>query len=206
MRRGFPPCESVLQLPPIHNPQRYAGLYVYDFGTHVCVGYTAAEIQILREAEAHRDGTAYEIYRVSESGAIELRGVRDELLSEREAVCLLRADGVDARRDYDTLRKAGERHPVACVVELQLAKLYAFDPPHVTALCYPAPATSHVAGWLLTHVPDAGDRVLCGIDLHAQLAASDGVRIDSCSITTEPGFGDRSPEEVLATIDKAIQR
>lgn len=202
----MPPRETVLILPPIREPQRYAGLYVYDFGTHVCVGYTAAEIRILREAESHRDGTAYEIYRVSESGAIELRGVRDERLSEREAVCLLRADGVDARRDYDTLRKAGERHPVACVVELQLAKLYEFDPPHVTALCYPASATSHVANWLLTHAPNAGDRVLCGIDVHAQLAASDGVHIDSCSIATKPDFRDRSAEEVFATIDKALQR
>ena len=55
----LPPRDIVLELPPIHNPQRYGGLYVYDFGTHVSVGYTVAELRVLRESDVHRGGTAY---------------------------------------------------------------------------------------------------------------------------------------------------
>ena len=201
-----PPAPHSLVLPPIHNPQRYGGLYVYDFGDHVSLGYTAAEIRVLRESAAHGGGTAYEIYRVDESGAMELRGVLDDRLTRRESLCLLRHDGADARRDYDALRKASDSEPIGCPVEMQLAKLYAFDPPHVTALSYISSATSVVAGWLLRHAPNAGDEVACGSDEHARLAASDGVRIASCELRTKTDFGDRSAEEVLAQVDRALQR
>lgn len=201
-----PPVPQPLILPPIRNPQRYAGLYVYDFGEHVSVGYTAVEIRVLRESAAHRGGTAYEIYRVDENGAMELRGVLDDRLTQRESICLLRRDGSDARRDYDALREASERDPIGCAVEMQLAKLYAFDPPHVTALSYASSATSVVAGWLLIHAPGAGDEVAGGSDAHARLVASDGVRIASCELRTRTDFRDRSADEVLAQVDRTLQR
>ncbi len=201
-----PPLHRPLVLPPIRNPQRYAGLYVYDFGEHVSVGYTAAEIRVLRESAAHRGGTAYEIYRVDENGSMELRGVLDDRLAQRESICLLRRDGSDARRDYDALRKASDRDPIGCAVEMQLAKLYAFDPPHVTALSYASSATSVVAGWLLIHAPGAGDEVAGGSDAHARLAASDGVRIASCELQVKSNFRDRSADEVLKQVDRALQR
>lgn len=201
-----PPVPRPLVLPPIRDPQRYAGLFVYDFGEHVSVGYTAAEIRVLRESAAHRDGIAYEIYRVDENGAMELRGAADNRLTQRESVCLLRRDGADARRDYDALREASDRNPIGCAVEMQLAKLYSFDPQHVTALSYVSSATSVVSGWLLTHASDAGDEVVGGVDEHARLVASDGVRIESCELLIKPGFRDRSADEVLAQVDRALQR
>ncbi len=201
-----PRVHRPLVLPPIRNPQRYAGLFVYDFGEHVSVGYTAAEIRVLRESAAHRDGTAYEIYRVDENGAMELRGVLDDRLTHRESICLLRRDRADARRDYDGLREASDRDPIGCAVEMQLAKLYAFDPPHVTALSYVSSATSVVAGWLLIHAPGAGDEVAGGSDAHARLAASDGVRIASCELQVKSDFRDRSADEVLEQVDRTLQR
>ena len=206
MNERQPPEYHPLVLPPIHNPQKYGGLYVYDFGEHVSVGYTAAEILVLRESEAHRGGTAYEIYRVDENGAMELRGLLDDRLTQRESICLLRRDEADARRDYETLCKASDHDPIGCAVVLQLARLDAFDLPHVTSLSYASSATSIVSVWLLRHAAGVGDEVIGGGDAHARLAASDGARIASCELRIRSDFKDRSPHEVLAQVDRALQR
>lgn len=195
-----------MRLPPIPHSERYVGLYVYDFGTHVSVGYTAQEVRVLRESEAHRDGTAYHIYRVSDTGGFELQGVLDERLTAQEAMCFLRADGAAARRDYHALREAADGDPVPCAVEMQLAKLYTFDPPHVTALLYPAAATIAMAGWLTRHAADVGDRVVGGINVHATVMSSDGVRIASCQVPALLDYRDRSAEDVLRTVQEPLQR
>jgi len=195
-----------MKIPPIPHPERYAGLYIYDFGTHVSVGYTVAEIRVLRESDAHRRGTAYEIYRATDRGGLELRGVLDERLTGREAMCFLRADGGAAQQDYDATRAAAKRNPLPCVVDLELAKLYSFEPPYVTALSYAASATTPMAGWLTQHVGNMGDRVVGGTDVHARMTGSDGVRIASCRLPTLIDYRDRSAEDVLRTVDKPLQR
>ena len=118
-----------MKLPFIPEPERYVGLYVYDFGTHVSVGYTAAELCVLRENAAHRRGMASQIYRVSDGGGIELCGVRDERLTAKEAICFLRVEDPDAKRDYDAVCAAAAACPLPCVVQMQLARLQDFDPP-----------------------------------------------------------------------------
>lgn len=187
-------------------PQKYVGLYVYDFGDHVAVGYTAAEVRILRETEAHRDGTAYEIYRVSEEGAIELRGVHDERLTTREAVCFLRATASAARRDYEAIRAAADRDPVPTDVETQLGTLQGFDPPHVTGVSYPTSAATVMARWLSVHVADAGDQVVGGTDVHGTLMSSAGERHAVCRLRTLIDYVDRSEREVLSAIHEPLQR
>ena len=202
-----------MKLPPLPSSPSYTGLYVYDFprgsvfpAGHVSVGYTAAEIRILHESEAYRDGTAYEIYRVADEGTIELRAILEQRLTAWEAVCFLRADGAAAQRDYEELREAADRAPLPCAAELQLARLYEFDPQNLTGLAYSAAATTMVAVWLEKNGTDAGDRVVGGIDVYAKLASSDGLRIASCHLPTLIDYRDRPAEDVLRTVDKALQR
>jgi hypothetical protein len=195
-----------MKLPPIPHPHRYVGLYVYDFGARVSVGYTAGEIRVLRESDKHRDGTAYEIYRACESGALELRGVLDWRLTAREAMCFLRADQAAARADYEMLCRASEHDPVPCAVEMQLARLDGFEPPHVTALSYAAAATTPLAAWLAQHAGKVGDQVVCGIDVHATWVNSDGVRIVSCRLPALLDYSDRPAEEVLRSVHDPLQR
>jgi hypothetical protein len=195
-----------MKLPAIPDPQRYVGLYIYDFGSHVAAGYTAAEISILRGSKAHAHGTAYEIYRATDGGVLELRGVLDRRLSAREAMCFLREDGAEAQRDYGAIRTTAKHSPLPCAVELQLAKLYSFDPPNVTGLSYPAAATTVIAVWLSQRAPDLGDQVMGGIDVHGRLAASEGIRIASCQPQTLLDYHDRTEEEVLESVDRPIQR
>lgn len=195
-----------MRLPPIADPRQYVGLYVYDFKTHVAIGYTAREVRILRESDRFRDGTAYEVYRVNEQGGFELRGALDERLVRREALCFLRHEASEARGDFDQLRTAAERRPVPANVEMTLTKVYEFDPPHVTALTYPAASSTAVSGWLTVLGFEGGDRVVGGIDVHATLAGASGLTIDSCRLRALLDYKDRSAEEVLATVENALQR
>ena len=195
-----------MKLPPIADPHKYAGLYVYDFGTHVSVGYTAKEVGILRESKEHRSGTAYEIYRVTEEGGFELRGVLDDRLGVREAMCFLRADGAAARCDYDELREAAKGNPAPRAGELHLAKLYDLSPPNVTALLYDSSATSMMATWLASVGYRGGDRVIAGTDVHAMFTGSEGLRIDSCTLPALVTCHDRPADEVLRTVEDPLQR
>ena len=185
---------------------KYAGLYAYDFGTHISYGYTAAEIRILRNAPAYRDGRALEIYRVNVAGGFELRGVREERIGLREAFAFLRRDAAAARRDYDAIVAAAEKHPLPCPVEVQVARLYGFDPSNATTLEYPAGAGTAVGSWLMSHGLNLGDRVLVGADVRASIASSDGLRISRAELPTRMRHVDRSAAEVLGTVDHARQR
>lgn len=194
-----------LQLPPLANPEQYVGLFVYDFKTHVSVGYTAAEIRILRESSKHGDGAAYEIYRVDERGSMELRGALDERLVAREAVCFLRRDPSAARRDFDELRRLADRSPLPCDAELRLSSIASFEPPNLAALLYPAAATIAVSRWLQRCAFAGGDQVIAGIDAHARLTGGGGV-IDSATLAGLIDHRDRSRDEVLASVDQPVQR
>ena len=195
-----------MKLPPIPHPEHYVGLYVYDFETHVSVGYTALEVRYLRESEDYRRGTAYHIYRVTEAGGLELRGAPDEQLTAREAICFLRADAAAARRDYAALRQLAEQTPLPCAVTLQLAKNVSYDPPHVTALLYPASATTGIADWLKHGNCAGGDRVIAGIDVHMEMAGMNAAQLDSCQLPSLVDYTDRPAEEVLRRIHEPLQR
>ncbi len=193
-------------LPPLCDPPRYTGLFVYDFGTHVAVGYTAAEIEVLRASPLHAGGTTYEIYRGAEDGTVELRVASSGVLTGKEAVCFLRADGASAKADYEALTAAADEYPAPCPVDLQLARLYDFDPPDLTALSYPLASTTFMNRWLSEHTDRVGDRVLFGTRIHAQLAAAEGVRIASCRLRAKISFEDRSADEVLRSVGEPVQR
>ena len=195
-----------MNIPRTANPQRYVGLYLYDFGTHTSLGYTAAEIRVLRESKEHGDGTAYEVYRVSENGGFELRGANDQRLTAREAICFLRHDGGAARRDYEELRLAARRLPMPCAAELQILTVQSFDPPEAVALLYPAAATTAIAGWLDRGAYTGGDRVIGGMDVHTVLMGGDALLIDSCRPPTLIDYVDRPAEEVLAAASQPLQR
>jgi hypothetical protein len=179
---------------------------VYDFKTHVSVGYTALEIRYLRESRGHGHGAAYEIYRVTEQGGLELRGVLDERLAAREAMCFLRRDTNAARRDYDDLRQWADRIPAPCAAELHLALVSSFDPPNTTALLYPAAAGHGLADWLNRAAFRGGDHVIGGTDVHAAFMSAQVRRIESHQLPTAIDYTDRSSEEVLRTFQQPLQR
>jgi len=195
-----------MKLPPLSHPERYVGLYVYDFKTHVSVGYTGVEIRYLRESAEFREGTAYEIYRVTEERGLELRGTLDQRLTAKEAMCFLRSDAKAARADYDMLIRGADEAPFPCAAEIVLAKVYAFEPPETSALIYPASVTHVVSGWLRGRQFSGGDRVVCGIDVHRQLVSTHAVGLASIHARTTIDYRDRTPDEVRKSVKLSVQR
>lgn len=197
---------STLRIPVVLNPQRYVGLYIFDHAGHVSVGYTASEIAFLRQSTEYRDGVAYEIYRVNESGGFELRGVRDETLFSFEATAFLRVDPLAANDDFEFLRKAENASPLNVPAELVLVRAYDLNPPHVTALVYPASSGHAIAVWLGAIDFRGGDDVRVGTNVWAILAGESVVKIASHSLFGASCTTQRTAEEILASIHQPLQR
>ena len=195
-----------MKLPVIPDPNRFVGLYVYDFGKQVSVGYTAAEVRLLQSSPDHRDGTAYEIYRVTESGGLELRGASGERLLAREAIAFLRDDLAKARGDYNRLRERADHRPIAAPVELLLTRATPLDRPYATALLYPVAFSPTVAAWLGESDHDLANTVLGGGDVHALLTGADAQRIESCDLPACMNYADRPLNVLLRTTDQPLQR
>lgn len=195
-----------MRLPVVEHPERYIGLYAFDFGTHASIGYTAGEIELLRQAASHREGTAYEIYRVDDCGRYELRGVCDERLAAREALCFLHTDLSAARSDYDRLIARAAQHPVPCAAEVILAQIAAFDPPGVTAVTYPTAAAARMSAWLndVSISPDA--EVVGGADAWSTLNGARAEWTASEPLAGVLDYRDRCSEDVLGSTDRSVQR
>jgi len=194
-----------MKLPAVSDPHKYVGLYVFDFGDRASVGYTPAEVRLLREAPPYRDGTAYEIYGVHEAGGFELRGATDERLAATVAICRCHASGASARRDYDTIRRRAEEVPINAPVELHLARAYDFTPADVVALLFPVAAEGAVAAWLAP-VPDHAASVEAGARAFGQYVQSSGMRVASCRLNAVVDYADRSLDVLLAHVHDECQR
>ncbi len=194
------------RLPHIPNPAAYVGLYVYDFGTHASVGYTAAEIQVLRASAEFANGEAYQIYRVHSDGTIELRGVRDALLEMREAMVFLRTDPDAATRDYSFLREAARHKPTPAEIEVTLLRSYKLDPPNAMALSYSAAVSHLVSGWLDGVGFHGSELFLVGVDAVNRLDDPSSVRIASSQLLAAFHREDRSSADVLRFTDQRLQR
>lgn len=192
-------------LPAISDPSRYLGLFVFDFGDHVAVGYTAGEIDTLRAMPEYRSGTPYQVYRIHENGGFELRGMGGSPLSVREAMCFLRAEGAAARRDYDAIVRAAEKDAIPVEAELRLLRSYSFDPPDLTALVYPAHASHLISAWLTKTTLSPGDRVEAGSNLVPQLDSGAGLTVKSSQLLSA-ATSDRSRQELLDCIHNPLQR
>ena len=77
LRAGRPPAtyNQRMKLPKLEKPDRYQGLYVFDFGDHAGVGFTAEEVAELLDSERYKEGKAYKIQRAFPDGRMELRAV-----------------------------------------------------------------------------------------------------------------------------------
>jgi len=45
-----------MKLPELEKPEKYVGLYIFDFGDHAGVGFTTQEVAELLESEKYQDG------------------------------------------------------------------------------------------------------------------------------------------------------
>lgn len=195
-------------MPTLEQPQRYQGLYVYDFGDWTAVGYTAEEIAVLLESEAYRGGKVYRIHRAQPDGQMELRGVPAERLQVESGMFFYRAELERARADFEELRTAAQRTPAPCRAFLHLVdRSPALEQARfVTALVFPAEHEDDIGQWLLAMGFQGGDRAEGGISHVSNYYAEEKTIIERHQLWSRTTIPSRSAEEVLASVRRAVQR
>lgn len=136
-----------MKLPKLEKPDKYVGLYIFDFGDHVGVGFMAEEVAELLESERYKDCKVYKIHRAYPDGRLELKGVPAERLQLEAGMFFYSNDLATARRDFKQLSSLAVRSSPPCRAKLQLAK-YA-DDKFAVALIYPAEYDDEVSSWFL---------------------------------------------------------
>jgi len=194
-----------MKLPKLQTPEKYTGLYVFDFGDQVAVGYTADEIAVLLESDRFTDGKVYRIHRALPDGTMELQGVPLEKFQVEDGIFFYRVDGGKARDDFETLGRSVENNPPPCRMKVHLSRLPLANYPEVTVIIFPAEFTHDVADWLNRLDFNGGDLVEGGPSQVTDYYAANPNIIERQQ-WWPAGNISRSAEEVLASTHLAIQR
>lgn len=195
-----------MNIPRLDQPERYTGLFIYDFGDHVSVGYTAEEVDVLTRSELHKSGSAYQIYRVTDSGAMELRGIDSVRVGAQEAMLFQFHDPADAAAAFDDLVRLAQDDPLPTPVHAERAMAESMTPPHVIALIYSIYGADAVGRWLQRVGFDAGQEVSVGSDRLQDYRQAGATADESVELSTRLDHRSRSPAEILATVHRPVQR
>jgi len=194
-----------MKLPHLESPERYTGLYVFDFGDQTAVGYTADEIAVLLESEKYADGKAFRIHRALPDGTMELQGVAREKFQLEDGFLFYRGQVRDARSDFEALDLNASETPPPCRMKGQLSKIDGGQPPYLTAILFPAEFTHDISDWLDRIGFNGGDLVEGGPSRVTDYYQAQPVLIDRRQWwpARDPS---RPAEEVLASTHLQVQR
>jgi hypothetical protein len=193
-----------MKLPKLEKPDRYQGLYVFDFGDHAGVGFTAEEVAELLDSERYKEGKVYRIQRAFPDGRMELRAIPAAQFQLEAGMFFYATDEATARGDFKRLVNWAVRSAPPCRAKVQLAQ-YAQDR-YVVALVYPAEQDAEVSAWLLEAKYRTAGLVEGGIGA-VERYYRDGPEI----LETHQLFGasesiSRTGQELLASVTLAVQR
>ncbi len=198
-----------MKLPRLDQPQRYGGLYIFDFGEWTAVGYTAEEIATLLESEQYRGGKIYKIVRASPNGDFELRGVSPQRFQLESGLFFSRDSLEAARTDYDELFRLGE-DGAPCRAYIQLvdrgAEAGAQPGRYATALVYPAEYEEEIARWLSEAGYAGGDTAEGGVSHVTNYYEQPKTNLERQQLWSRPAIPSRSREDVFANVRVAVQR
>jgi len=193
-----------MKLPKLEKPDRYQGLYVFDFGDHAGVGFTADEVAELLDSERYKEGKVYKIQRAFPDGRMELRAVPAAKFQLEAGMFFYSDNEPTARDDFKRLGALAIQAAPPCRAKVQLAQ-YAEDK-FAVAVIYPAERDDEVSSWLLE-----GDYRTAGPAEGGVGAVERYYRDEPEILETHQLFGtsetiSRTGQELLASIALAVQR
>jgi hypothetical protein len=193
-----------MKLPELKNSEKYVGLYIFDFGDHCGLGFTAQEVAELFESEKYKNCKAYKIHKAYPDGKLELKGVQAEILQLEAGMFFYSGDLKTAKRDFKGLVNLAVKTSPPCRAKMHLAKHN--DNKFVTALIYPAEYDDEISDWLLdgdyktTGAAEGGtEAVQRYYDCKLQI-------LDRHQLFGKSEYQSRTGEELLASIKLAVQR
>jgi len=193
-----------MKLPKLKKPDKYVGLYVFDFGDHTGVGFTAQEVAELFESEKYRNCKAYKIHKAYPDGKLELKGVRAEIFQLEAGMFFYSSDIETARRDFKGLISLAVKAGPPCRAKVHLAKYR--DDKFATALIYPAEYNDEISLWLLDGEYKTSGAAEGGIEAVQTYYDVKPQILDRHQLFGKSASENRTGEELLAGIKLAIQR
>jgi hypothetical protein len=193
-----------MKLPKLEKPERYQGLYVFDFGDHSGVGFTADEVAELLESERYQDGKVYKVHKAYPDGRIELKGVPKETFELETGLFFYASDLPTARHDYQCLVKMAVSHQPPCRAKIHLAGGDEGQP--MVALIYPAEFDDEMSFWLQEGQYQTAGLVEGGVGATQAYYDRAPEILERHQLFGVHAFESRTGDELLLGLKRAVQR
>jgi hypothetical protein len=193
-----------MELPKLEKPEKYAGLYIFDFGDHVGVGFTAQEVAELLESEKYRHGKVYKIHRAYPDGKLELKGVPAETFQLEAGMFFYSIEQQTARRDFKELVNLAVKSAPPSRAKVHLARYS--DDKFVTAMIYPAEYDDEFGSWLSDGQYKTSGPAEGGIEAVRRYYDQQPEILERHQLFGQSETISRTGEELVAGLKVAVQR
>ena len=193
-----------MKLPELEKPEKYVGLYIFDFGDHVGVGFTAQEVAELLESEKYKNSKVYKIHRAYPDGKLELKGIRAEIFHLEAGMFFYSSKLETAKRDFNALVNLAVKSVTPCRAKAHLAK-YSNDK-FVVAIIYPAEYDDELSSWLLDGRYKTAGVAEAGSEAVRRYYDHQPKILERHQLFAKSAFESRTGEELLASLKFAVQR
>ncbi len=193
-----------MKLPKLQKPEKYVGLFIFDFGDHAGVGFTAEEVAELLESEKYKNGKVYKIHKVYPDGKLELKGVLSQIFQLEAGMFFYSSTLETAREDFKKLVGLAVGTAPPCRAKIHLAKYD--DDKFVVALIYPAEHNDEVSLWLLDGQYKTSGAAEGGIEAVQRYYDYKPEILDRHQLFGKSESISRTGSELLAGLKLALQR
>ncbi len=195
---------TLMKLPKLEKPNRYEGLYVFDFGDHAGVGFTAQEVAELLDSERYSEGKVYKIHRAHPDGRLELKGVPAQRFQWEAGMFFYAKDEAAARADFQRLVNLAIPTLPPCRAKVHVAK-YDEDR-YVVALIYPAEHDEEISSWLLETGYRTSGPAEGGVEATERYYRDNPEILDQHQLFGTSEEISRTGDELLRSVAVAVQR
>jgi hypothetical protein len=193
-----------MKLPELEKPEKYVGLYIFDFGDHTGVGFTAEEVVELLESEKYKHCKVYKIHKAYSDGKLEIKGVPSETFQLEAGMFFYSSELEAARRDFKEMVKLAVKNSPPSRAKVHLAKYE--DDKLVVALIYPAEYDGEFSSWLLDGDYRSAGAVEGGIGAVQRYYDQKPEILDRHQLFGQSEAISRTGSELLSFLKLAVQR
>ncbi len=191
------------KLPRLSQPKRYEGLYIFDFGSHVSVGYTLKEVQYLLSDERFKGGKAYKIYRAYPDGKLELVGISKSQIESMYNMIFWFDELHLVENAYNELVNNSSQY--LGLEEFAILVYKTANNRYILVLSYPAGSDNSISDWLIriNFVKGKLVEVAKRLDTNVNIIET---LFEKTIHPSKSALKSRSREEVLSSTDRIYQR
>ena len=193
-----------MKLPELEKPEKYVGLYIFDFGDHAGLGFTAEEVAELLESEKYMDGKVYKIHKAYPDGRLEIKGVLSETFQLEAGMFFYSSDIETARRDFKNLVNLAVKSLPPCRAKLHMAEYG--DDKLVVALIYPAEYDGEISSWLLDGRYRTSGAIEGGVGAVQRYYDQEPEILEGHQLFGQSETISRTGSELLSSLKLAVQR